>query len=243
MSDQEKTTQSKEQRTPFVVKVDEPYEFNPIAGSKFYTSTELCEMFSGLFKTVFADYEGCIFEVTPGMEPTIALIFNHDDHSDSTLPCACERLGSKQVGNTVIDHGRARDMFNRNGDRFYLTEDGQDFVKSVIIRRLYNNGNLDFKRIVSEIVDRGPMSQSFVTQYNQYTKVSFISLDRLCSLIFPNGETDGDKVEYTVGVSAPINMGYGVSNYVLNVTKISSKELSQFCNKIGVNMQTLNIIR
>ena len=244
MSDQNKT-QNESQRVPFTVKVDEPYEFNAIAGSKFFTSTEICEMISGLLKTVFADYEGCIFEMNQGMEPTIALIFNHGDYSNSELPCACERLGNKQVGNTVIDRGRARDMYNRNGDRYYLTEDGQDFVKSLIIRRMYNNGNLDFKRIVGEIVDRGPMGTNFMPQYNQYTKVSYISLDRLCSLIFPNGEKDGDKVEYTVGVSAPINLGYGqpIANYVLNITKISSKELSQFCNKIGVNMQSLNIIR
>ena len=244
MSDQEKTqNKDQEERKPFEIKVDEPYDFNPIAGSKFFTSTELCEMISRFFKTVFADFEGCIFETTNGMEPTIALIFNHDDHTNSDLPCACERLGSKHVGNTVIDRGRQRDLYNRNGDRFYLTEDGQDFVKTVIIRRLYNNGNLDFKRIVSEISERGPMNTSFVSQFNQYTKVSYISIDRLCGLIFPNGEKEGDRVEYTVGISSPINMGYGVSNYVLNVTRISSKELSKFCNKIGINMQTLNIIR
>ena len=244
MSDQNETQNKDQKREPFVVKIDEPYEFNPIAGSKFFTSNEICEMISNVFKQIFSDYEGCMFEVNQGgIEPTISLIFNHDDHSDSNLPCACKRLGGEQVGNTVIDKGRARDLYNRNGDRFYLTQDGQDFVKSIIIRRLYNNGNLDYKRIVSEIVDRGPMSTNFVTQYNQYTKVSYISIDRLCSLIFPNGEKEGDKVEYTVGISAPINTGYGTSNYILNITRISSKELSQFCNKIGVNMQTLNIIR
>ena len=242
MSDANTKTDSPK-REPFVVKVDEPYEFNPIAGSKFFTSTEICEMISGLLKTVFCDFEGCIFEVNQGMEPTISLIFNHGDYPDSKLPRACERLGSKQVGNTIIDRGRARDSYNRNGDRFYLTEDGHDFVKSLIIRRLYNNGNLNYKNIVSEITDRGPMTQTFIANYVQYTKVSFISIDRLCSLIFPTGEADGDKVEYSVSISAPINMGYGVSNYVLNVTKISSKELSQFCNKIGLNMQSLNIIR
>ena len=241
MSDATKTEAPK--REPFVVKVDEPYEFNPIAGSKFITSTEICEMISGLLKTVFCDFEGCIFEVNQGMEPTIALIFNHGDYPDSTLPRACERIGSKQVGNTIIDRGRARDSYNRNGDRFYLTEDGQDFVKSLIIRRLYNNGNINYRNVVTEIMDRGPISQTFTTQPIQYTKVSFMSIDRLCSLIFPNGEKEEDRVEYIVGISAPINMGYGVSNYVLNITKISSKELSAFCNKIGVNMQSLNIIR
>ena len=239
----ETNTSSEAKREPFVVEIDEHYPFDSIAASKFITSNELCKMVSDLLRGVFADYEGCIFEVNQGMEPTISLIFNHGDYTGSDLPVCCERSGAKQVGNTVIDRGRSRDLFNRNGDRYYLTEDGQDFVKQLIIRRLYNNGNLDYKRIVSEIVDRGPVNTTFVQQLNQYTKVAFISIDRLCSLLFGTDEENGDRVEYTVGISAPINAGYGVSNYVLNITRISAKELSSFCNKIGVNMQTINIVR
>ena len=242
MSEPNKTEDSKK-REPFTVEIEEHYSFDPISSGKFITSTELCKMVSDLLKGVFSDYEGCIFETNQGMEPTISLIFNHGDYTGAALPCACERIGSKQVGNTIIDRGRARDLYARNGDRFYLTEDGQDFVRQLIARRFYNNGNLDFKRIVSEIVDRGPMNTSFVQQYSQYTKVGFISIDRLCSLLFGTDEENGDRVEYIVNVSAPINTGYGATNYVLNITKISAKELSNFCNKIGVNMQTLNIIR
>lgn len=243
MSEPNKENDSK--RVPFEVTIDEHYDFDAIAASKFITSNELCKMVSDLLHGVFADYEGCIFEINQGMEPTISLIFNHGDYSNSDLPCACERNGVKQVGNTIIDRGRSRDQFNRNGDRYYLTEDGQDFVKQLIIRRLYNNGNLDYKRIVGEIVDRGPINTSFVAQMNQYTKVSFISIDRLCALLFGTDEESGDRVEYTVGISAPINPGYNtaITNYVLNITRISAKELSNFCNKIGVNMQAINIVR
>ena len=230
-------------REPFVVTIDEHYNFDPVAASKFITSSELCKMISDLLHGVFCDYEGCTFDVNQGMEPTISLVFNHGDYTGSELPCACERLGAKQVGSTIIDRGRARDMFNRNGDRYYLTEDGQDFVKQLIARRFYNNGNIDYKRIVSEVVDRGPMSTSFMPQSNQYTKVSFISIDRICSLLFGTDEENGDRVEYTVNMAAPINYGAGAFNYVLNITRISAKELSSFCNKIGVNMQSLNIVR
>jgi hypothetical protein len=238
----ETTNKTDEKRVPFTVKVDEPFEFEPIAGSKFMTSTKLCQKISQVLKLVFADYEGCIFELTQGGEPTVALLFNHNDHSGSNLTCACERLGSKQVGNTIIDRGRARDSFIRNGDRFFLTDDGQDFVKSVIIRRMYNNGKPNYRDIVSEVYDRGPMTQQFTNNVTQFTKVSFISLDRLCSYCFPK-EKNGDVYEYTISVSAPINTGYGSANYVLNVTQISSKELAEFCNEIGINMQSLNIIR
>lgn len=229
-------------REPFKVEIDEHYTFDSIASSKFITSNDLCKMVTDLLKNVFADFEGCSFETAQGMEPTIALYFNHADHSGSELPVACERLGSKNVGNTIIDKGRARDSFIKNGDRFYLTEDGQDFVKQLITRRMYNNGNLDYRRIVCEIQDRGAMNTSFIPQVNQLTKVSFLSIDRLCSLLFGTDEENGDRVEYTVSVATPFNSGYGV-NYILNITRISAKELSTFCNKIGVNMQSINIIR
>lgn len=230
-------------REPFKVEIDEHYPFDSIAASKFITSNELCKMVSDLLKGVFADYEGCIFETNQGMEPTIGLFFNHGDYSNSDQPVACEKFGTKQVGNTIIDRGRARDLYNRNGDRYYLTEDGQDFVRSLIARRLYNNGNIDFKRVVSEVIDRGPVTTSFMQNTVQLTKVSYISVDRLCGLLFGTDEENGDRVEYTVAISAPLNAGYGVTDYVLNITRISAKELSTFCNKIGVNTQAINIVR
>lgn len=232
------------ERTPFVVEIDEHYPFDSIAATKFVTSTELCKMISDLLKNVFADYEGCIFETNQGMEPTIALIFNHDDHSNSDLPCACERAGSKQVGNTVIDRGRARDMYNRSGDRYFLSEDGQDFVKTLVTGRSFNNGKLDFKRLVSEFSDPGPMNNSFYQQLIQYTKVSFISINKICGLLFGTDEENDDHAEYMVSIATPLMTNYGRNNnYVLRIEKVSAKEISSFCNKIGITMQAVNIIR
>lgn len=243
MSENQNNEEKKKERVPFKVEIDEHYEYDSIAASKFLTSNKFCKMVSDLLRNVFADYEGCMFETNQGMEPTISLIFNHADHTGSELPCACTRVGASQVGNTIIDRGRARDNFIKNGDRFYLTEDGQDFVKSLIARRFYNNGNINFKTIVGEITDRGPVNIQFQPQENRYTKVSYISIDRLCALLFGTNEENGDRVEYTSNVAAPINTGYGSANYVLNITRISAKELSSFCNEIGINMQALNIIR
>ena len=241
-------TESKEikkddEKKAFKIQIDEHYDFDAIASSRYITSSELCKMVSDLLKCVFADYEGCKFEINQGMEPTVSLYFNHNDHTGSDLPCACEKNGAAKVGNTIIDRGRARDMFNRNGDRYYLTEEGKEFVKGLLSKRFFNNGNPDFGRIVGEEQERGSMNNSFVPQYTIYTKVAYISISRLCSLLFGNGEEEKDHVEYDVNVSSPLP-GYGNNpNFVLNVTRISSKELSNFCNKIGVSSQQLNIIR
>ncbi len=244
MAEEKKELNKKnDEKKTFKVQIDEHYDFDAIASSKYITSQELCKMVSDLLKCVFADFEGCKFEVNQGMEPTIALYFNHNDHTGSDLPCACEKNGAAKVGNTIIDRGRARDMFNRNGDKYYLTDEGKEFVKGLLARRYFNNGNPDFGRIVGEEQERGAINNSFIPQYTIYTKVAFISISRICSLLFGNGEEENDRVEYEVNVSSPLPSGYGVSNFVLNVTRISSKELSNFCNKIGISQQQLNIVR
>lgn len=231
----------KKERKPFKIEIEDHFDFDAIASSKFITSSELCKMVSELLRGVFADYEGCSFETAPGMEPTIALIFNHNDCTGSPLPVACERAGAKHVGNTIIDRTRERDNSNRNGDRYYLSEDGQDFVKSLICKTKYNNGNIKYRDIVSEVAER----TAFQGVNTVYTKVWYIGIDRLCNLLF-GSEEDGDKVEYMVGI-APININQSMFNsvpsYVLNITKVSAKEINNFCNKVGYSVQGLNIVR
>lgn len=235
-------------REKFEIKLEEHFDFGSMASSKFITSNELAKLTSELFHAVFADYEGALFEVSQGNEPTMSLIFNHGEYGENAV-CACERVSAKSVGSTVIDRGRSRDNLIKDGDRYFLTEDGKDVVKDLLIRRLYNNGNPDLRKIVSEFTDRGPVNSYYIQQQPQYTKVSFISLDRLCGLLFGT-EEDGEKVEYSVNIAAPINPGYNAyggmsvsTNYVLNITKVSAKEITEFCNKIGLGASGVQIIR
>lgn len=250
MADNSKNTE--QERKPFEVHIDEHYDFDGIASTKFITSIQFCKMVSDLLHGIFSDFEGCMFEPTAqGMEPTIALVFNHDDHTGSELPCAVERAGSGKSGSSIIDRGRARDFYNRNGDRFILTDDGQDFVKTIIVRRLIANGKIDFKNnrnIVGEFVEPSATSNFyFQQQYVPFTKVSFISISRICQLLFGSGEENGDNVEYIASVTAPFNNGFGGynknSNYILSITKVSAKEINDFCGQIGLSMQSYNIIR
>lgn len=238
--------QTQEARKPFKVEIEDHYDFKAIASGMYITSNEFCKMVSDLMKSIFADYEGCTFDINNnGVEPTIGLVFNHGDYSGSDPPVCCERSGAKPVGSTIIDRGRSRDQYNRNGDRFFLTEDGQDFVKTLISKRYFNNnGGIDFKRVVNEFVDRGPVNTSFSQQANQYTKVNWIDIKRLCALLFGTDEENGDRVEYDFHICAPIQSPYSAANnYVVKIDKISAKELTNFCNKIGVSMQNINIVR
>lgn len=237
-----------EKREPFKVQIDEHFDFDAIASSKYMTSNKFCALVSELMKSIFVQYEGCIFNAAQGMEPSIDLIFNHGEYENNgTNVFAIERANAKTVGSTVIDRGRSRDSYTRDGDRFYLTDDGKDFVKDLLLRRFYNNGNPDYRKIVSEFTERGPVNSYFVQQTPQYTKVSFIALDRLCSLLFGAKDKSGEPVEYAVNIASVLPgyqaNGMGNTNYVLNIQQISSKELSEFCNSIGLGTSNLNIVR
>lgn len=248
----EQQTNETAKREPFKINIEDHFDFGAIASSKFLTSTRFSEMVSAIFKEVFIDFEGCIFEVYNG-EPTISLIFNHGDYSNRAegdgRVLACERLSSKAVGSTVIDRGRSRDCLSREGDRYYLTEDGKDVIKTLLTRRLYNNGNPDFKKIVSEISDRGQMNTYFTQQTIQYTKVSYLSLDRLCALVFGfKDKSSNEDVEYSCNIASafnPVNFGGQVAaaSYILNITCVSSKAIADFYNEIGLGQSGLSIVR
>lgn len=237
-------------RQKFVIEIapEDHFPFEAIAETKFITSNQLCKLVSELFHNVFADFEGCLFNVSNN-EPTISLIFNHGEYAEGATR-ACERLSAKTVGSTVIDRGRSRDSLIKDGDRYYLTEDGQDVVKDLLIRRLYNNGNPNLRNVVSEFTDRGPINSYFQQIQPQYTMVSYISIDRLCGLLFGDKDEEGNPVEYSVNIATAINPPYAVNpgisvntNYVLNISQISSKELSKLCDTLGLTSSGINIIR
>ena len=244
MSDQIKNNQ----REKFKIEVTEPTPFDAIAESKYLTSNELCRLTSELFKSVFADYEGCIFEATNG-EPTMSLIFNHGKY-DNDAVVACERAGGKVSGSMVLDRTRNRDRQLQEGDRYYLTEDGKDVVMSLLTSRTYNNGNPNWRNIVSEWTDRTVMNMYSYQQLPQYTKVSFIDLRNLCRLIFGN-KIDGDTVDYAVSIASSLTPnGYqamgGMSmnmNYMLNITRASAKEVAAVYEKLGFGSMGTRIVR
>lgn len=92
-----------------------------------------------------------------------------------------------------------------------------------------------------------------MNQYNQfgtavqYTKVSGLSLDRLCGLLYGSKE-DGDRYEYQTFVGAPLNVGYAnnmpySSRYAIWITRVSSKEMNKTFEELGVTNYGSNIVR
>lgn len=238
--------QNNTKREKFQVKVSEPLQFDAIASVKFITSDELCKLTSELFKSVFADWEGCQFETDNQGMPYLSFIFNHGEY-DKDAVVACERFGAKSTGSNVLDRTRGRDNLLAKGDRYYLTDDGKDVVKDLLIYREYNNGNPNYGRIVSEMTDRSIVNQYMQGQSPQYTKVSFISLDRIAALLFGT-KVDNDIKEYSVriGASMPQPMMGGMQmapKFMLQIMRASTNEVQEVYKKCGWTTVGSNIVR
>ena len=227
---------------------EEPAILPTIAKTAYLSSNEFCKLTSELFKGVFADSEGCFFEAGNG-EPTISLLFNHGQY-DKDAVVACELLGGQASGSSIIDRTRNRDRQMMDGDRYYLTEDGKDACKSLLIPRLYNNGNPNWRSIVGEWSDNSVVNFYNMGQRPQYTKVSGISLSRLCGLLFGNKDENGEYVEYDVRIATALTpAGYpqnGMNmnvNYMLSITVVSSAEVAKIYEKLGYGTVGAHIIR
>lgn len=232
--------QQENTRTPFKIELEEHLPFNYIATTKYISSNELAKAASDLFHGVFADYEGCTFDVPvnqPNVAPYFSLFFNHGEYDENAIT-ACELAnGAKSGKSDVLSRVRYRDAQLQNGDRYYLTEDGKDVVKTLLTRQMFNNNNPNWARIVSEYTE----GRQGLYGYNspQYTKASFIDPDRLCALLY--GEKEGDDtVEYHVSIFGPMAsyQGQQTTNYMLAITKVSVKEIEAAYNKLGLGSMT-----
>jgi hypothetical protein len=248
---------AKEGRKKFTIELTEHESYDAIAQSMYLTSTELCHYTSDLFRSVFADFEGCVFETInqgKGMPvmPTISLFFNHKPAVAGEVR-ACELPGANSTGSTVIDAMHQRDRRLTIGDRYHITQDGKDVFETLLFPYLYNNGKINWGQIVSECTENATQSSMFAYggyHQPQYTKISGIDPNRLVDLIFGNKDKDGNKVEYNVSILTVLNpaqyanIGSTNMNYLLNISRVSEKELDELCNKMGLgNMFGARIIR
>lgn len=236
MKNQNQESGREKEREEFKIIVDDLETLPSVAETGYILSSEILKKVSELFKSVFADFEGCIFEVSNG-EPTISLVFNHGQY-DEDARVGCYRLGGNTTGTSIIERRRNQDQQMLEGDRYYLTEDAKDVVKKLLIPRLYNNGNINWKTIVSDYSER--TVENFYTmpqQIKPYTKVSGISLNRLLNarLICSDRNEKGEKVEYGATLAAPLNYmnSQQGTNYVLTITTITLDNLNKIYEKLG----------
>jgi hypothetical protein len=163
---------------------------------------------------------------------------------------ATERFNGNKVGSTVIDKTRGRDNLMNNGDKFYLTEDGKDIIKTLLFPRIYNNGKPNWNQITTEIAERQGSSLFGTMNALQLTKVSGIDPKRVAALIWGRRDADGN-IDYGVSVmrDLTINSGLGMpgmqagQNYALNITRAHEASISKTYESLGLGTLGSNIIR
>ena len=228
-------------------KIDIDHEaFKPIGAFKLTTSSELGSLANEIFKTVFADYEGIIFEGANGGEPTYSLIFNHGKYDEN------ERVGvmsaindNSNVDNNAVNRVRRMDNIYRNGAKYLATEDLKDVVEKLLVSPLYNKGNPKWGQIVVDYSERAAYNIYNPNQMNQYTKINGISASRLASLIFGYKDDDDDTFDYDVKVLGGANAGFGgkPTNWILQISRASLQEVEELYRSFGYNTTTSQIIR
>ena len=238
-------SENKDSKQKLNIALEENVEFPAIAETAYVSSVELCRLFSQFMKATFADFEGVLFEMGNG-EPSISILFNHGNYNSDEL-VACERGCAVNTGSSIIDRTRTRDRQITEGDRYRLTEDGKEYFGKLLLRRLYNNGKPDWRRLVVEWVDR-TQANYYNTNLPQYTKISGISIEKVCEVLYgTKSEDSNDRFEYSVAVtkSTPGGMMYGnlSTNYMLNITKVSEKEVRKVYRDMGFGDCYSHIIR
>lgn len=241
----------KEERVPFKIELDQHIPFNGVAESKYITSMDFLHLISVLFKNVYADFEGCVLDSNNTGDIMAGLIFNHGRYDEGDV-VACERFDAKTSGSTVIDKMRFNDRQMTVGDRYVLTQDGVDGLAPLVLPKYYKNGKPNngpnWGTIVGEWTEAAPQSMYTYQQPVQYTKVSGISLERICSLLYGTGSEDDGYFEYGVKVVGVIPNPFQTqnqrnANYVFLITKASKGELENVYRKLGFGNTGSSIIR
>lgn len=242
----------KNERKIYTINVEEYAKFRPMSEVAVISSKNFCKLVSDLFSGVFSDYEGCKFSFWQN-RPEINLIFNQRDIVDDKIPAATSRMkqGTSNTSNALVDAIRDRDNFNRNGDRYYLTEQGINIVSQYVMDNFINprNGNIDFNRIVVPVSEQetGVLYQA---RSIQYTMVQHIDVLKLASIIWGPTREDGNTLTYAIECKGSVpnvqrNVpGVYFDDFVLKVTRIFNNNLEYTGNEMGMrNMVGSSIIR
>lgn len=245
-------TNNTEKKETFEIVVEEHEKFAHIMDSKFLSSTELCGIISGLFKEIYADYEGCKFEIPQGTNiPTISLFFNHRNTNLSSLPTACSKdVVDEKTKNATLRSTRVFQHRMNNGDRFFLTDEGKEGLAPFVMetRNFYQkDGSVNWGKIVGDVADPNAVAMGGVPM--QYTKVSYLDPAKIMELIFGKKDADGTSWVYGVRVIRSIPtfsvMGAVASeNFMLAVERVCEEEVIRLSNQLGLAVTSgLNIIR
>jgi hypothetical protein len=221
----------------------EPIEFEHVSETTYVYSSEFLKNAANLLREVFSDFEGVMISKSSQSNfPMVDILFNHLNTEDDERAKACKLGSAKTTGNTTLDSIRRRDYLVAEGDRYYLSDDGMDFFERLLVpAQISNNGKPNWKKVVSEYVDKNPGNMYNFGKPTQYTKV-MISMSKLAELIY--GEKINDvRFSYDVKIKAPVGYAGMASDYIITIDRINSDAIRDIYQKLGFTTSNSGIVR
>ena len=238
------TNKPEEKREPFVAELDESLPFKYDAQASILTSTALGSAINEYFKAVFADCEGCkIVSNQRGL--SVSLVFKHipAERRDPNLHYGVELSTARKTSNQTLDRIRTRDFSVLHGDRYSLTQDGEDIIKPLIIRNnsyFSQNGKILWGSILSEIAEPVYGNSMYGMRTEQYTLVSGIDINAVCSILYGKKDAEGNAVVYEVSLRGALNAGVPGLNSTANqililwINRINCDKLQETYAALGL---------
>jgi len=254
-TNENEVTKGTEAAVKYEIMLEKPLKFNYLFQASFVTSSELCGLISDFFRGAYADFEGSSFEMIPGTNLfQVCLFFNHKNVDGMGLPAACTKeVEDETVKNSTLRSIRRYDNRCKNGDKFYLTEKGKsgitDFLQEhdAVWKKKDGNMKPNWGRIVQEVANGNGFM--YGTQ-QQYTKVSYIDVNKVLERIYGATDEDGNTICYNVKVVGSVptympNMNSTNKEFKLEIDVISEKNLLEYSQKNGLAglASNLNIVR
>ena len=229
---------AEEKREPYVVELETPLKFEYDAEASVLTSTKLGSLINEYFRLVFpGDYEGCKIETSKnGL--ALSLCFRHETNRTEDTIYGVELSTAKKTNNNLLDVTRRRDFVVQHGDRYSLTQDGEDIIKPLLQRGYFgNNGKVNWGAVISEISE-GTYGNMYSMKTTQFTKISGLDINAVCALLFGKKDADGNAVVYDVSLKAALNGAPGMNSManqilVLWVNRINYDKLCETYRDLG----------
>lgn len=248
MADNSKKTQdnNSQENQKFEIKVTEKEEFPETYSGHVTTSVDLCKLISSLFRTIYADFEGCQFKFDKANRPTISLFFNQIDSkmkdpnkiyaTDQEIP---EDKKKKGGTSTLIGRRRTMDARRQFGDRFYLTNEGKEGITKFLYGDKFNrDGKVNWGDICIPIATDTQRGMYPYTQPKQMTEVAGLDPVKLLNEIYgteEGGKTYTHQVIVQCSIGTSFNNGYvNSNNFLLNIQRICDQETESIGLQAGI---------
>lgn len=191
-----------------------------------------------IFADTFADYYGAKFELTNTNNLMIALYFDRRDHDKDAVVATTRNPGSTDDGikNRAIIETRQYTLRNRFADRWYLTEDGMNFMENIFMPNAINkrNGKVNYGNVITT-VDMSNQYAFNVGQGYQLTKVSFIDPSKIAAEVFGRKDDEGTYI-YKVSVNRVIGGPYATSSdFSLRIDRLNMNNYNKYCADHGIS--------